>query len=1146
MTALQGPFNIQRPAYIVNRLPLDAAMLTPIVIESYTGGSDESTHLPHGEGTAKFLNHGAQYSGSWKTGMMEGRGCYKWDDGTVYEGTFSGNRMTGSGIYRWSDGSSYRGGVRDGLRNGNGVFTCTSREARYKGDWLNGKHHGYGVLVYEGSGNCYYEGEWVDGVKSGKGVMHYASGNLYDGEWLDNQKHGKGKMLWKDRDEVYVGDWENGVQSGTGVYTWRRKTTGKKSRYPFENRYEGQWQNGLRDGVGRFLYASGGVFQGNWRANRKNGPGVLITENGVRYLGEWSDDRPVNLFPELSSEQPYAFSLRDLIAAADDAGLKHALKDLNSTVVRYIGPLTDVYEKYTSVGPQKYPPDPCAALSRMQLWRFLDDFQLHKKGKTMMLLKVEMDCAYAVVFRKDEFFQHRFQDPHSTTEQFIFFDFLQYLIRIANLVFGDRDQMFPNEHVLASRLELLLKGDIIPNLDKLKTDPDNARDLLLNKVETTFADRIRTLYAKNSKTRIRSGDEEWIDSTLSMRQILWMFNDSGFLNHMKGCLSVSWLLSYFTERSPDAGDWNLEFELTPYEVEVVLFDCSLAATRGSSVMPDQVTISFPADVPQIPIISAPSTADLNPVIISEEDHSEVEVVVPSISVPTIVESEHSVAVAGAGKNSEITRVSSSSAGRRSSSGTKLSDKMKTKSNGPSIDVLAITVPPSTSLTASVVVEEPALGSDLGRSTQDSGLTFDPLQLVLATVENLDPQQLNVAVWSGDVVLKNLRLKREALDKFQIPIDVVEGHVGELTMQIPWSDLRGSPVKILLREVSVLAGPKAEADYDPAVEEERNQTTKQQRLKAMEAISAPSTLATDTPETQTFLTQLTTKIIDNLQFTFTDIHIRYEDRSTNVNHPFGFGVMLKELTAVSTDENGKVAFVQKAEIIHKLLNLKCLAIYFNTSLGAPGFEDTGREQLLGLAPEILRSKLRALIASPEIDTSNQYILRPVSGVGRMHIKKNQYKQDGNTNDVDLDFDDFTLVLDDEQYRNAFMLLGAFSAYSRSQKYRRFRPPHVHTPKTNPLEWLRYAGNSVLSDIQDRNTRWTWKHMEERRQDRLAYVKLWKEHQKELRSLVNRNPGAIPSGEQQLALAELERKLSFEDIRFYRSIAMLELNKEGKGM
>lgn len=62
---------------------------------------------------------------------------------------------------------------------------------------------------------------------------------------------------------------------------------------------------------------------------------------------------------------------------------------------------------------------------------------------------------------------------------------------------------------------------------------------------------------------------------------------------------------------------------------------------------------------------------------------------------------------------------------------------------------------------------------------------DLAPLAASQVSNLNTGQLNIGIWSGDIKLKNLRLKKEALDKFRLPVDVVEGYLGDLTLSIPW-------------------------------------------------------------------------------------------------------------------------------------------------------------------------------------------------------------------------------------------------------------------------------------------------------------------------------------------------------------------------
>jgi vacuolar protein sorting-associated protein 13A/C len=61
----------------------------------------------------------------------------------------------------------------------------------------------------------------------------------------------------------------------------------------------------------------------------------------------------------------------------------------------------------------------------------------------------------------------------------------------------------------------------------------------------------------------------------------------------------------------------------------------------------------------------------------------------------------------------------------------------------------------------------------------------PPSHINSQVDNLNTSQLNLGVWSGDIKLRNLRLKKDALDKLNLPIDVTEGYLGELTIKIAW-------------------------------------------------------------------------------------------------------------------------------------------------------------------------------------------------------------------------------------------------------------------------------------------------------------------------------------------------------------------------
>lgn len=97
--------------------------------------------------------------------------------------------------------------------------------------------------------------------------------------------------------------------------------------------------------------------------------------------------------------------------------------------------------------------------------------------------------------------------------------------------------------------------------------------------------------------------------------------------------------------------------------------------------------------------------------------------------------------------------------------------------------------------------------------------------------------------------------------------------------------------------------------------------------------------------------------------------------------------------------------------------------------------------------------------------------------------------------------------------------------------KFHPEKGKTVKSHPKEFFKFAGNAILSEVHERNYKWTWEHFKKRRDQRLKYIECY---------MADKTKKATP--EQMKALEDLEYNLSFEDIRFYRSIAKSNLRRE----
>jgi vacuolar protein sorting-associated protein 13A/C len=405
------------------------------------------------------------------------------------------------------------------------------------------------------------------------------------------------------------------------------------------------------------------------------------------------------------------------------------------------------------------------------------------------------------------------------------------------------------------------------------------------------------------------------------------------------------------------------------------------------------------------------------------------------------------------------------------------------------------------------------------------------------VRNFDPKQLNVGIWGGDVKLKDLELRREALDQFHLPLNVVEGHISSLVLKIPWTNLRGQPVRITIEDVFLLAAPKEDQEYNAEDEEKRAHAVKMEKLDSAELLKERNTEGMSQEEQQkqqTFTAALTTSIIDNVQIQVKNVHIRYEDAISDPGHPFAAGITLQELSAVSTDENWKPTWIQGASTTtHKLATLGSLAVYWDTDtelLGTGTGQQDAKEQ--GMDHKDVVDKLRSLIVASDSEAvkEHQFILKPVSGRAGLEMDKTG-KHDRPKMKARLLFNELGFVLDDHQYRDALMLVDLFHYFIRHQEYKKLQPSK--SPKEDPRAWLLFAGKAVVDRIHDKNKRWSWAYFAERRDDRKEYIKLFKKKKRE--ETLNADEGQD--------LDRLERKLTYEDLRFWRSLARNELRKEG---
>lgn len=173
----------------------------------------------------------------------------------------------------------------------------------YKGEWLAGKMHGYGVQTL--ADGEVYEGSFVEGRREGEGKMKRADGAEYDGSWQAGIYHGQGRYI-SAKGNVYEGEWKYGqLRKGrleSKEWTYDGEMDGMSpsgvgvTRYNDGRVYSGYWYRGYKQGLGRLDYPNGRVDFGFWDQGSlvRSGKKDFRTGNKVygidvsRHQGTWN------------------------------------------------------------------------------------------------------------------------------------------------------------------------------------------------------------------------------------------------------------------------------------------------------------------------------------------------------------------------------------------------------------------------------------------------------------------------------------------------------------------------------------------------------------------------------------------------------------------------------------------------------------------------------------------------------------------------------------------------------------------------------------------------------------------------------------------------------------------------------------------
>jgi hypothetical protein len=179
--------------------------------------------------------HNGIYKGRVNTsGVRNGLGHYKWNNGNQYIGEWRNGNMYGTGKLVFADGTEYNGIIIDNKKYGYG--NLKSSDSEYHGKFYNDRYDGDGELIKD---NVITKGFFRNGnIENGKEI--YENGDVFEGKW-NWEKHSRNGKINYSNGDCYTGNQilknNSWVKEGNGIMTYANGET-----------ISGKWKNDVLEG----------------------------------------------------------------------------------------------------------------------------------------------------------------------------------------------------------------------------------------------------------------------------------------------------------------------------------------------------------------------------------------------------------------------------------------------------------------------------------------------------------------------------------------------------------------------------------------------------------------------------------------------------------------------------------------------------------------------------------------------------------------------------------------------------------------------------------------------------------------------------------------------------------------------------------
>jgi hypothetical protein len=400
------------------------------------------------------------------------------------------------------------------------------------------------------------------------------------------------------------------------------------------------------------------------------------------------------------------------------------------------------------------------------------------------------------------------------------------------------------------------------------------------------------------------------------------------------------------------------------------------------------------------------------------------------------------------------------------------------------------------------------------------------------------KKTQLGVWSGFVSLKDLEVKREVINrklhqKGQ-PLELMQCTFRHVEITIPWAKLTnpiggsfnngsgngGTSVDDDAVAVFVVDGVHAlfRISFQFHDDELRDEAIKERRKALSMSESFAKSASSNVEEYYSSLEEavgnksymetlkqrissgLLQEIAKRLHIHLRDLHVRFEDKESDPENPFAFGITMESMHLQHDEEEDVRQETNTTGVVSKVAQMNHFAAYWNPlgyGHGLPAEHSllheicAGDNEKLSRALDSCIARRGSLIPSPSKKTyipKHTYLLLPVDGY--LHALLSTTPKDLTARpavDIAIQLDTVSTQLRDFQCVQMLKLYGERRNFNFVKRYRKYRPT-VSVMK-DAKAWWKYAAYIIRLELKGSMLRWSWQRFQRSYALRERYMDLY---------------------------------------------------------